>query len=139
MTTPEQEIKQWAREAGWVIRSEFHYEGESNVQFMLINRLNKFAELARADLVAENEALIDLLKTSQSNLNDLTDMKNAEINALNIELEAAKADAARYRFIYEKSCQVGIPDETLVFYIRNQSKLDDRIADATIAAMEAPK
>lgn len=38
-------------------------------------------------------------------------------------------DAERYRFIYEKSCQVGFDDETLAFYIRNQPKLDDRIQD----------
>lgn len=53
------------------------------------------------------------------------------------ELEQAKKDAGRYRYIYDKACQTGVSDTTIVLLVMNQSKLDDRIADAAIAKESA--
>ena len=66
-------IIELAREAGWVIRDDLHYMDHQAMQDALIERIERFAALVRADALEEFiSTVIDLGYISQSYADEFT-------------------------------------------------------------------
>jgi predicted N-acyltransferase len=102
----------------------------------------QFATLARADLVAENEQLL-----ADNNFGgNVYKQVLAERDALRTELEAAKADAVRYRWLAGKATQKTAYDIyengglwSIGVHSDDRYKKLHEVIDTAIAAMETPK
>jgi hypothetical protein len=133
MTTPEQ-IQAWARESGIIIGRSVITGNPDSPQ--------RFATLARADLVAENEQLL-----ADNNFGgNVYKQVLAERDALRTELEAAKADAVRYRWLAGKATQKTAYDIyengglwSIGVHSDDRYKKLHEVIDTAIAAMETPK